>query len=139
MWHVLEHVHDLHEYVEQIKLILKSSGRLFIAVPNHTSTDAGLYQSYWAAYDVPRHLYHFSPESMRVLMDSHGMQVKKVLPMWYDAFYVSLLSEQYKNPRAKWLHPVRAFFNGLISNAIAWGNHEKCSSLVYVIEKKVQH
>ena len=69
LWHVLEHVHDLKNYVKQLKALLKPSGKLMIAVPNYTSFDASSYKEYWAAYDVPRHLYHFSPLSMKFLMD----------------------------------------------------------------------
>ncbi|HCY89777.1 MAG TPA: class I SAM-dependent methyltransferase, partial [Chitinophagaceae bacterium] len=100
LWHVLEHVHDLHKYLDTMRDLLRDEGRIFVAVPNHTSTDAAMYQSYWAAYDVPRHLYHFSPACMKALMLRHGLQVRRILPMWFDAYYVSLLSEQYKGSGA---------------------------------------
>lgn len=135
MWHVLEHVHDLHGYLEQIRRLLADQGRLFIAVPNHTSADAATYQSYWAAYDVPRHLYHFSPACMRKLLSSHGMKVTGVRPMWFDAFYVSMLSEQYRNSKPSFARPLKGCWHGLISNITALVNREKCSSLIYVIEK----
>ena len=61
LWHVLEHVHTLHEYIAQLKKLLRTGGRILVAVPNYTSGDAGHYQSFWAAYDVPRHLYHSLP------------------------------------------------------------------------------
>ncbi|RYF93488.1 MAG: class I SAM-dependent methyltransferase, partial [Chitinophagaceae bacterium] len=96
MWHVLEHVHDLHAYIRQIKKLVKPGATIFIAVPNYTSYDAEHYQSAWAAYDVPRHLYHFSPASMNELMKRHGLAVIKAQPMWFDSFYVSLLSEKYR-------------------------------------------
>src|SRR5665213_2880669 len=96
LWHVLEHVHDLHKYVEQLKNLLADDGKLFIAVPNYTSGDEKIYQEFWAAYDVPRHLYHFSPESMKILLTSHGLKVEAMKPMWYDSVYVSMLSEQCK-------------------------------------------
>ncbi|MFT3824515.1 MAG: class I SAM-dependent methyltransferase [Chitinophagaceae bacterium] len=130
MWHVLEHVHALHEYLDQLRTLLKPGGVLLIAVPNYTSEDATLYQQYWAAYDVPRHLYHFSPASMRKLVAKHGMAVKSVRPMWFDSFYVSMLSEQYKNGKS---NLVKAFWNGLRSNMAASGNKEKCSSVIYEI------
>lgn len=134
MWHVLEHVHQLHEYVEQLKNLLKPGGRLLIAVPNYTSHDADHYQRFWAAYDVPRHLYHFSPASMRILMEKHGLQVLKTKPMWFDSFYVSMLSEQYKNDGKG--NMIGAFFTGLVSNIKALFNKERCSSVIYVIGKK---
>lgn len=132
MWHVLEHVHALDKYLEQIRTILRPVGTLFIAVPNYTSADAKKYNNNWAAYDVPRHLYHFSPASMRRLMEKHGLQVKKVRPMWFDSFYVSMLSEQYKNGKG---NIVAAFINGLSSNVKALFNKERCSSVIYIIKK----
>jgi 2-polyprenyl-3-methyl-5-hydroxy-6-metoxy-1,4-benzoquinol methylase len=129
MWHVLEHVHDLYPYMQQIKKILKPRGQAFIAVPNYTSFDSMKYGSFWAAYDVPRHLYHFSPASMRWLLSSAGFQLTQILPMWYDSFYISLLSEKYKNGHVSL---AKGFFNGAISNFKALGNKEKCSSLIYV-------
>lgn len=130
MWHVLEHVHALHKYLDQLKTLLKPGGVLLIAVPNYTSEDATIYQQYWAAYDVPRHLYHFSPASMRKLVAKHGMAVKNIRAMWFDSFYVSMLSEQYKNGKS---NLVKAFWNGLRSNMAASGNKEKCSSVIYEI------
>jgi 2-polyprenyl-3-methyl-5-hydroxy-6-metoxy-1,4-benzoquinol methylase len=132
MWHVLEHVHQLHEYIDQLKKLLKPSGKLIIAVPNFTSADGQHYKSHWAAYDVPRHLYHFSPASMKKLMELHGMQVIEHKPMWFDSFYVSMLSEKYKNGKD---NLISAFFRGLLSNIAAMGNHQKCSSVIYVIGK----
>ena len=132
MWHVLEHVHELHKYVEQVKNLLKAEGKAFIAVPNYNSYDASKYQEFWAAYDVPRHLYHFSPRSMRLLLEKHGMRVIDIKPMWYDSFYVSLLSEQYKAGKSNHLE---AFTTGIRSNIKAIMNKEKCSSLIYIIEK----
>ena len=132
MWHVLEHVHQLHEYVAQLKNLLTENGQLFIAVPNYTSYDATVYKDSWAAYDVPRHLYHFSPKSMRTLMNVHGLQVKKLRPMWFDSFYVSMLSEQYQHGKG---NIIRAFFTGFISNIKTLFNREKCSSIIYIISK----
>ncbi|MEO5999816.1 MAG: class I SAM-dependent methyltransferase [Chitinophagaceae bacterium] len=133
MWHVLEHVHSLHEYLNQINIVLKLQGRAFIAVPNYTSYDAVIYREFWAAYDVPRHLYHFSPLSMKLLVEKHAMKLYGVQPMWYDSFYVSMLSQQYKTGVSGNL---QAFKNGLLSNLKASSNHEKCSSLIYIIGKE---
>ncbi len=130
MWHVLEHVHQLHEYIEQLKNMITANGKIFIAVPNFTSHDAQHYRSCWAAYDVPRHLYHFSPKSMDTLVKQHGLKIEKMKPMWFDSFYVSMLSEQYKNGKG---NLVGAFLTGLISNLKAVFNKEKCSSIIYVI------
>ncbi|HMU73432.1 MAG TPA: class I SAM-dependent methyltransferase, partial [Ferruginibacter sp.] len=84
MWHVLEHVHELHAYMKRIGELLAPGGKLFIAVPNYTSADANAYKEYWAAWDVPRHLYHFSPGSMERLLSLHGMKLESVRPMWFD-------------------------------------------------------
>lgn len=130
MWHVLEHVHDLHGYIMQIKKIIKPGGTIFIAVPNYTSYDAEYYRSSWAAYDVPRHLYHFSPASMHELMKKHGLVVKKMQPMWFDSFYVSLLSEKYSTGSAS---IIKGFWKGLRSNMKAFSNKRRASSIIYVI------
>lgn len=132
LWHVLEHVHELHAYIGQLKKLLAHNGRLFVAVPNYTSHDAELYKEYWAAYDVPRHLYHFSPQSMEKLMDMHNLKVKKIKAMWFDSFYVSMLSEQYRNGRG---NMVKAFFTGLVSNLKAVSDTKRCSSVIYVISR----
>ena len=132
LWHVLEHVHELHEYIKQVETLLAPNGKLFIAVPNYTSKDAEMYKENWAAYDVPRHLYHFSPQSMQTLLSIHGMQLTAVKAMWFDSFYVSMLSEQYKNGKG---NIIKAVLNGFISNLIAWGNVRKCSSVIYVVSK----
>lgn len=132
MWHVLEHVHQLHAYVEQLKNLLTPAGKLFIAVPNYTSRDAKVYGKYWAAYDVPRHLYHFSPQSMDVLLQQHGLKAVNHLPMWFDSFYVGLLSSKYKSGSTRY---TSAGLHGLASNIHAFGNVRECSSVIYVIEK----
>ncbi len=133
LWHVLEHVHELHKYVEQLKSLLKAEGKLFIAVPNYTSADAKIYKEFWAAYDVPRHLYHFSPKAMKVLFEEHGLQLETMQPMWFDSVYVSLLSEQYKTGKSK---PVKAFINGMLSNIKTAVDNTKCSSLIYIASVK---
>jgi len=130
MWHVLEHVHDLQGYMAKLKTLLKEKGRLIIAVPNYTSGDATVYGESWAAYDVPRHLYHFSPVSMKGLVEKHGMKLLGYQPMWYDSFYVSLLSSKYKYGKTRL---AGAFINGLRSNISAMGNVQRCSWVNYII------
>ena len=131
LWHVLEHVHDLQGYLQQIKILLKPAGKLFVAVPNYTCYDATKYGQYWAAYDVPRHLYHFSPSSISVLIQAHQLKVVAVKPMWFDSFYVSMLSEKYKTGNT---NLISAFLTGFISNVKAFMNTQKCSSVIYIIE-----
>ncbi|UPK68637.1 class I SAM-dependent methyltransferase [Chitinophaga filiformis] len=128
MWHVLEHVHSLHDYLRQIRTLLKPEGSLIIAVPNYTSPDAEHYQSFWAAYDVPRHLYHFSPSSMEVLLKQHKIRIVRKHPMVFDGFYVSLLSEKYKTGGSGLF---KGFWNGFISYRKGLKNVDRCSSVVY--------
>ena len=132
LWHVLEHVHELNKYVEHFKKLLKANGKLIVAVPNYTSHDAADYNEYWAAYDTPRHLWHFSPASMKVLMEKHGLKIISCKPMWYDSFYVSLLSSKYKNGKPNF---IGAAFTGFISNYFALLNVKKCSSVIYIISR----
>src|SRR6188474_1306048 len=113
LWHVLEHVHDVKKYIQTFKKLLAENGKLFIAVTNYTSYDAEKYKEYWAAYDVPRHLYHFAPASMKRLMEKHGLKIISYKPMWYDSFYVSLLSSKYKNGKSNFFG---AGWVGFISN-----------------------
>lgn len=132
LWHVLEHVHDLQGYLAQLKNLLAPGGKLVIAVPNYTSSDAATYGRYWAAYDVPRHLYHFAPESIRALVQRHRLQVLAERPMWFDSVYISLLSSRYRFGQTHWLGATMA---GLRSNLGALANKERCSSLTYIIGK----
>ncbi len=129
MWHVLEHVYDLNEQIAWLKKHLALDGFLFIAVPNFKSWDALNYKEFWAAYDVPRHLYHFSQKSIQRLFENEGFQLVEVHPMKFDAYYVSLLSEKYKYGKMNYL---RAFLNGYRSNRAARKTGEY-SSLIYVI------
>jgi len=133
LWHVLEHIPNLSEILLQLRSKLKPNGRLVIAVPNHTSHDANHYGAHWAAWDVPRHLWHFSPESMDYLMTRTGFKVIDRKPMWYDSVYVSLLSE--KNKGGGKVGIVRAAFVGLYSNLKHFFSKKaKSSSTIYIIK-----
>lgn len=135
LWHVLEHIHNLNDNIVWIKNHLKEHGKIVIAVPNPQSYDAGKYGRFWAAYDVPRHLYHFTKASMKALLTKHDLLVTQILPMWFDSFYVSMLSSRYQ---AKKMSLVSSFNTGLISNLKGRsGENEKTntSSLIYIIEK----
>jgi SAM-dependent methyltransferase len=131
MWHVLEHVHQLHSYMDRIKLLLRDEGSIFIAVPNYESLDGSIYKLYWAAYDVPRHLYHFSPDAMTILLRDHGFSIKEIHPQWFDSFYVSLLSEQYKNGKS---NLIKGGWEGLVSDINTMKKKENSSSLIYVAQ-----
>lgn len=130
MWHVLEHVPNLDTQIKELKRLLKPNGTIIIAVPNFKSYDAKHYGKFWAALDVPRHLWHFSKTSIKLLFEKEGMKLVQVLPMKFDAFYVSLLSEKYQNGQMNF---VKAFLVGLKSNFKAKSNLE-FSSHIYVIK-----
>jgi SAM-dependent methyltransferase len=130
LWHVLEHVENLLEYIEILKTKLKPDGVILIAVPNYKSFDAKHYKEYWAAFDVPRHLWHFSQESIKKLFSHVYMKVEKTIPMKFDSYYVSILSEKYKSGKNKFL---KAFYIGFLSNLKARSTSEY-SSLIYVIK-----
>lgn len=132
MWHVLEHVPDLDFQIKELKRLLKPTGTLIVAVPNFKSFDAKHYGKFWAAYDVPIHFWHFSKKAIELLFAKENMKLKKVLPMKFDSFYVSLLSEKYKNGKMNF---IQAFFIGLQSNLKAMRTNEY-SSHIYVIKNK---
>ena len=133
LWHVLEHIPDLDDYLTRIKILIKKNGRIFIAVPNHDSFDAAHYKDYWAAYDVPRHLYHFNQNSMKKLAQKFGLKIVDTIPMKLDAYYVSFLSEKYKN------NGFINYFNSILtaykSNSYA-KNNGNYSSLIFVMKVK---
>ena len=133
MWHVLEHVHQLHAYMDQIQKILKPDGKLIIAVPNYQSLDAEYYGDKWAAYDVPRHLYHFSPKSMNELLVQHSFELIQEKPMPFDAFYVSLLSEKYQHGQARL---IPGFWTGFRSFMRSSQNVKTCSSVMYIAQPR---
>lgn len=132
LWHVLEHLPNLEEQIATLANLLEEDGVLVIAVPNFKSFDAKHYKSYWAAFDVPRHLWHFSKTSIAKLFAPHQLEVVKIKPMWFDAFYVSMLSEKYKGNK---LYLISAFFVGLWSNFRAIFTKEH-SSLIYILKRK---
>lgn len=132
LWHVLEHVSELQERMRQIMRLLKPGGRLVIAVPNSHSFDALHYKENWAGYDVPRHLYHFTRTTMKMLIQNSGLEFVGIHPMKWDSFYVSLLSEKNKLGKLSWITGIG---NGLWSNyrALASGEY---SSLIYIAKKR---
>ena len=132
MWHVLEHVPDVEHQVAELKRLLKPSGTIIIAVPNFKSYDANHYKEFWAAYDVPRHLWHFSKTAIEKIFDKQNMNLEDVKPMWFDSFYVSLLSEKYKTGKMNF---ISGFFIGLISNVSGLFKKE-FSSHIYVLKNK---
>lgn len=132
LWHVLEHIHQLNVNMDTFFSLLKDDGKLLIAVPNHNSYDAKHYNEFWAAYDVPRHIWHFTPAQMKQLGEKHGFKLLSLHTMPFDSFYVSMLSEKYKKSAL-------ALFKGIFHGKISWLasiiNKAKCSSVIYVFEK----
>lgn len=132
MWHVLEHVPNLELQIQELKRLLKPTGTLIVAVPNFKSFDANHYKTFWAAYDVPIHFWHFSKKAIQSLFEKVDMRLEKIIPMKFDSFYVSLLSEKYKTGKMNYLS---AFFIGLKSNWKAKRSLEY-SSHIYVLKNK---
>ena len=132
MWHVLEHVPDLEHQISELKRIIKPNGSIIIAVPNFNSYDANHYKEHWAAFAVPIHFWHFSKTAIQKLFNEKNLRLTKTLPMKFDSFYVSLLSEKYKTGKMNF---IKAFFIGLKSNWVAKRNFEY-SSHIYVFKNK---
>ena len=132
LWHVLEHLPNLEDHISTFKKLISPNGTLIIAVPNYKSFDAKHYKEFWAALDVPRHLWHFNKASVSKLVSKYNMEVIKIKPMWFDSFYVSMLSEKYKNGK---MNPIRGFWIGLLSNLKALSTKE-ASSLIYIIKNR---
>jgi len=128
MWHVLEHTHDPLDLLARLRAIINNDGLLVVAVPNYKSKDAQTYKSNWAAYDVPRHLFHFSTDSLTKAATLSGFSIDKIIPMRFDAYYVSMLSE--KNIGGNIL---KGIINGFLSNANARFGNSEYSSLIYIL------
>ena len=132
MWHVLEHIPDLNETIKQLDRILKPDGKIIIAVPNHKSWDAKFYKEFWAAWDVPIHLWHFSKKTIEQLFKNTDFILEQTKPMIFDAFYVSLLSEEFKTGKKNF---ITGLLTGLISNFIGVISKRGHSSTIYVFKK----
>jgi predicted SAM-dependent methyltransferase len=132
LWHVLEHVSELTEYIQTIRTVLSDHGALVVAVPNFESYDAKFYKQHWAAYDVPRHLWHFNQSAIEGLFGKLGFRLEDVRPMYFDSYYVSLLSEKYKTGRSRFLP---ALYRGALSNWKARSSGQY-SSLIYILKKQ---
>ena len=132
MWHSLEHIIDLKQTIVDMKKLLTNKGVIVVACPNHKSFDAIFYKESWAAYDLPRHLWHFDKDSISKLFVEHNMQLTKTLPMYWDSFYISILSEKIISKKNKFLKGVIV---GLLSNVSAMFSKEH-SSLIYVFNKE---
>ena len=132
MWHVLEHVPNLEAYIKELYRLLSEGGVLIVAVPNFKSFDAKFYKQFWAAYDVPRHLWHFSKKSIVTLFKGGNFNLLKTEPLLFDSFYIALLSEKHKTGHMNY---VKAFFIGFYSNFKAFFTKEY-SSRIYVLQRE---
>ena len=132
MWHVLEHVTELNNTVSEIRKLLSADGKAIIAVPNLESFDSYYYKKFWAAYDLPIHLYHFSKTSITKLFEKHGFSLRKTKGMKFDSFYVSMLSEEHKTGNKNFL---KSIIIGSISNFFGIFTKRGFSSTIYVFEK----
>lgn len=132
LWHVMEHLQPINTAWEHIARVLKSDGTLIVAVPNCSSADAAHYGRDWAAWDVPRHLWHFTPETMKALAERHGFSLDKLKPMPFDAFYISMMSERY---RGKSLSFLRGMWRGLLCYFKAMGAPGRSSSVIYILRR----
>ncbi len=132
LWHVLEHIHELNKTVEKIVSIMSGDAKVIIAVPNISSYDAKRYNKYWAAYDLPKHLYHFSKKTLELLMNNHGIKLVEIIPMKFDAYYISLLSTKNKYKQINFLEAIKEGYN---SNKWAEKNDNNYSSLTYIFSK----
>jgi 2-polyprenyl-3-methyl-5-hydroxy-6-metoxy-1,4-benzoquinol methylase len=131
LWHVLEHVYELDAYFEFFKNRINDGGKLLLALPNSKSFDADYFKEFWAAYDVPRHIYHFNPETIQSVAKKHGFVLKKQKGQIFDSFYIALLSHEYKTGSKKL---VSSFFIGLWSNLLAYFKTGNYSSNIYIFE-----
>tara|TARA_B100001540_G_scaffold315357_1_gene342407 strand:+ start:897 stop:1757 length:861 start_codon:yes stop_codon:yes gene_type:complete len=129
-WHSIEHIHDVTGFFKKCLFLLKEKGTIVIAVPNHESYDAIHYKKHWAAYDVPRHLYHFNKKSMSFFVQKFNLKISAILPLKYDSYFVSLMSEKYKK---SYFGLIKGFFVGFLSNLKSKGDNH--SSLIYIIKK----
>lgn len=132
LWHVLEHVHDLESTLHHFNRILIEKGNLIIAVPNRESWDAKYYSEFWAAYDVPRHLYHFSIKNIEQLALKNNFKIKRIKPMLFDPFYIDMLSEKYKSQKINFPN---AFLSGIKTTFWGINDVKNNSSLIYILEK----
>lgn len=128
-WHSLEHVYEPWDYLEKIKTQLNHGGVLIVALPNYESTDGNKYRADWAAYDTPRHLYHFTHSSMEKIMTANGFNIEDINRMPFDAFYISVLSA-----RTAGRSPISGIWNGFVSWLFSMVNKKKCSSLIYIMK-----
>jgi SAM-dependent methyltransferase len=132
LWHVLEHFNDIYMYIREINRLLKPGGTVVIALPNKNSYDADHFREYWAAWDVPRHVWHFNPDTLGFLFESRGFKMYDIVPLRLDVFYISILSEKYRGNKLAFLTGI---MKGFLFALKALFNKKKTSSLIYILRK----
>ena len=130
MWHSLEHVDKPIEYVKKVKSLLDDNGKFVFAIPNYKSFDSKFFGKYWAANDVPRHLYHYSKKSIKTVLNKSDLVLSNTKGLPFDAYYVSYLSSRYKKT-SFWI----SVLIGFISNLKAKYTNNMYSSLIYICKK----
>ena len=130
-WHSLEHVYELENVIKRFCQILDENGIVIVAVPNYRSFDAKFYKSFWAAYDVPRHLWHFDKQSIIKVFYNNGFSFIKTTPLLFDSYYISLMSEKYKKSNFRIFNSIVV---GTVSNIAAFFTKEY-SSNIFVFKK----
>jgi 2-polyprenyl-3-methyl-5-hydroxy-6-metoxy-1,4-benzoquinol methylase len=133
LWHVLEHLYDLNGFMQTFHQSLSTNGVLVIAVPNHKSLDASYYRDKWSAYDVPRHLWHFSPETIRKLATKHQFEIVRYKRLPFDPFYNCMLSEKYNANGMPFIFGMLVGFASYLNSIV---NIQRSSSIIYVLKKK---
>jgi 2-polyprenyl-3-methyl-5-hydroxy-6-metoxy-1,4-benzoquinol methylase len=136
LWHVFEHMYDIQDNMNKFRACLSNDGCLFVAVPIRDSFDAVCYKGHWAAYDLPRHLHHFSRNALVSMAKSNGFMLLGRYSLPFDSYYVSLLSESYMQFLPRWLGYIRALAIGMLSNMLALIGNRPASSELFVFKKR---
>ena len=131
LWHVLEHAHDIHQSMSEISRLLKPGGLVLIGIPNCASWDAEFYGKHWAAYDTPRHLHHFTPDTLRRLAERHGFRVTAMRPLLFDPVYIPLLTEKERADK----NLLRGAYAATRSLAASLLNPARCPAIAYALKK----
>jgi len=134
LWHVLEHFHDPFNYISEILRLLKPGAACIIALPNCNSYDAKYYERFWAAYDVPRHLWHFDPDTFRLFSEKTGIILDNLRILPLDVFYISVLSEKYKSSD---ISLIKGIMKGTWFAFLSFFNKMRSSSVIYIVRKSV--
>lgn len=90
LWHVLEHINDIDAVLDKIKTLLYPAGKVLIAVPNFKSFQARIGRSNWYGLDPPRHLHHFSPQSIEKILKRHNLRIER---FFFNSFYLDYVGE----------------------------------------------